>query len=100
MIDETSIDLVIQGLKGLYEKLALKREPHDKPAEDDGVWFESEKDKCLVALKDLFLYRLNANREKRLRQNEGNLCLRGVTRVFWVTRIMVFLPLEDCLRMS
>ncbi len=30
MIDETSIDIVIQGLKGLYEKLAIKDKPnHD-----------------------------------------------------------------------
>lgn len=31
MIDETSIDIVIQGLKGLYEKLAVKdkKESHD-----------------------------------------------------------------------
>lgn len=31
MIDETSIDIVIAGLKGLYEKLAIK----DKKAQLD-----------------------------------------------------------------
>ena len=38
MIDETSIDIVISGLKGLYEKLALKekREKETHKSEDDG----------------------------------------------------------------
>ena len=73
MIDETSIDIVISGLKGLYEKLA-QQEKKDKTenakTEDDPNWFDSEKDKCLQSLKELFLYRINANREKRLKQNE------------------------------
>lgn len=66
MIDETSIDIVISGLKGLYEKLAAKegRQEEEKGGE---LWFDSEKDKCLTSLKELFLYRVNANREKRLR---------------------------------
>jgi len=70
MIDETSIDIVISGLKGLYEKLALKEKRNNQDShynEDDGVWFENEKDKCLTSLKELFLYRMNANREKRLK---------------------------------
>lgn len=29
MIDETSIDIVIAGLKGLYEKLATKSKGHE-----------------------------------------------------------------------
>jgi hypothetical protein len=43
---------------------------------------------------------VNANREKRLKANESNICVKGVTRVFWVTRIMVYLSLEDCLKMG
>jgi hypothetical protein len=35
-----------------------------------------------------------------LKQNESNICIRGVTRVFWVSRIMVYLQLEDCLKMG
>ncbi len=85
MIDETSIDIVITGLKGLYEKLAVKEKKEEMHEDSDGVWFENEKDKCLIALKDLFLYRMNANRDKRLKQNDSNICIRGVTRVFWVT---------------
>jgi hypothetical protein len=54
----------------------------------------------LLSLKELFLHRVNANREKRLKQNESNICVRGVTRVFWITRIMVYLNLEDCLKMG
>lgn len=55
-------------MKGLYEKLAIKDKPNQEAQHDtDGIWFENEKDKCLTALKDLFLYRMNANREKRLR---------------------------------
>ena len=113
MIDETSIDIVISGLKGLYEKLAAKEQVKSHPAasqqqqyhgieeEHKGeLWFDSEKDKCLLALKELFLHRVNANREKRLRQNEGNICIRGVTRVFWISRIMVYLPLEECMKMG
>ena len=64
------------------------------------MWFDSEKDKCLLSLKELFLHRVNANREKRLKQNESNICVRGVTRVFWVSRIMIYLDLEDCLKMG
>ena len=113
MIDETSIDIVISGLKGLYEKLAAKEQVKSQPAgtqqqyhhgieeEHKGeLWFDSEKDKCLLALKELFLHRVNANREKRLRQNEANICIRGVTRVFWISRIMVYLPLEECMKMG
>lgn len=54
----------------------------------------------MLSLKELFLHRVNANREKRLRQNENNISIRGVTRVFWVTRIMVYLPLEECLKIG
>ena len=74
MIDETSIDIVISGLKGLYEKLAAKEQAktssqmHSLEEEHKGeLWFDSEKDKCLLALKELFLHRVNANREKRLK---------------------------------
>ena len=75
MIDETSIDIVISGLKGLYEKLAAKEQAKVQPAQYHGMeeehkgelWFDSEKDKCLLALKELFLHRVNANREKRLK---------------------------------
>lgn len=72
----------------------------DLQTDNDGVWFENEKDKCLTSLKELFLYRMNANRDRRLKQNESNVCIRGVTRVFWVTKIMVFLTLEESLRMG
>lgn len=50
MVDETSIDLVITGLKGLYEKLAMKDKASKEKSskqEEDGIWFDSEKDKCL-----------------------------------------------------
>lgn len=72
MIDETSIDIVISGLKGLYEKLAAKEAPSQKEETKSAIgsgelWFDSEKDKCLLALKELFLHRVNANREKRLK---------------------------------
>jgi hypothetical protein len=72
MIDETQIDIVISGLKGLYEKLALKEagSHHIQELEEHKggeLWFDSEKDKCLLALKELFIHRVNANREKRLR---------------------------------
>lgn len=39
-------------------------------SENDSVWFDNEKDKCLESLKELFIYRMNANREKRLKQNQ------------------------------
>lgn len=105
MIDETQIDIVINGLKGLYEKLAIrdKKDSGESSKKDEdysGIWFDNEKDKCLQSLKELFIYRMNANREKRLKMNENNICIRGVTRVFWVTRIMVYLSLEDCMRMG
>jgi hypothetical protein len=81
MIDETTIDIVISGLKGLYEKLAAKEQlrmdnakgeiEETKGLKPAGVgselWFDSEKDKCLLSLKELFLHRVNANREKRLK---------------------------------
>ena len=73
MVDETSIDLVIQGLKGLYEKLAIRdKSSKDKTtkAEEDGIWFDNEKDKCLQSLKELFVHRLKDNKEKRIKQNE------------------------------
>jgi hypothetical protein len=50
--------------------LALRDNPallKDKKADDDGIWFENEKDKCLTSLKELFLYRLKANKEKRIK---------------------------------
>lgn len=52
MIDETSIDIVIAGLKGLYEKLALKDKkasemPSHLTESESAVWFEGERDKCL-----------------------------------------------------
>jgi hypothetical protein len=102
MMDETSIDIVISGLKGLYEKLAIKdkKNNNEMQNESDSMWFESEKDKCLTSLKELFIHRMNANREKRIKQNEKNICLRGVTRVFWVTKVMAFLSLEESLKMS
>lgn len=70
MIDETSIDIVISGLKGLYEKLAVKDKKFQSEfqlGDNDGVWFDNEKDKCLESLKELFIYRMNANREKRIK---------------------------------
>jgi hypothetical protein len=72
MIDETSIDIVISGLKGLYEKLARKEQAPEEErkkasAEQQMLWFDSEKDKCLLSLKELFMHRVNANREKRLK---------------------------------
>ena len=100
MIDETSIDIIISGLKGLYEKLAAKEESHQEEHKGGDLWFESEKDKCLLSLKELFIHRVNANREKSLKQTESNICIRGVTRVLWVSKIMVYLSLEDCLKMG
>ena len=71
MVDETQIDIVINGLKSLYEKLAQKENPSyfkDKsPGEDESTRFDNEKDKCLTSLKELFLHRLKANREKRIK---------------------------------
>ena len=99
MIDETSIDIVISGLKGLYEKLAISDRKGEK-MHDEGKWFENEKDVCLQSLKELFLYRINANREKRMKANQENICIKGLTRVFWVTNIMVYLTLDDCLKMG
>ena len=43
---------------------------HIEEEQKGELWFDSEKDKCLLALKELFLHRVNANREKRLKQNE------------------------------
>lgn len=80
--------------------MASGKDEEIKNSEASQLWFDSEKDKCLLSLKELFLHRVNANREKRLKQNESNICIKGVTRVFWVSRIMVYLTLEDCLRMG
>ena len=48
----------------------------------------------------MFIYRLKANKEKRMKQNESVIAIRGTSRVFWVTKIMVYLELEDCMKMS
>ena len=40
----------------------------EKPIDLKGT-FDSESDACLQALQDLFLTRVNANRERRVKQN-------------------------------
>lgn len=64
------------------------------------MWFDSEKDKCLESLKELFLYRQKTNKDKRIQQNSQTKPLRDVSRIFWVTRIMVYLDLEECMKMD
>ena len=61
--------------------------------------FDSESDACLTSLRDLFLSRVNRNRERRMRMNENHAMLR-VSRVTWLTVIFPYMSLEDCLRLG
>jgi len=103
LIDEAQIDLVISGLKGLYEKLAVREkqlEGDAHPEERTALWFESEKDRCLQSLKELFLHRMKEHRERRIKQNAQTVALRSVNRAFWVNQICSYLELEDCFNLA
>ena len=50
-----------------------------------------------MSLKELFLKRVNQNKERRIKQNEANVIMSGVSRVTWLTRIMPFLQLDESL---
>jgi FtsZ-binding cell division protein ZapB len=63
--------------------------------------FDSTKDQVLQSLKELFLVRIKQNKEKRLRQNLKSVkAIREVPRVIWVTRIMAYLSLDECLKLG
>lgn len=53
--------------------------------------FESDSDACLHSLKELFLNRVNSNKQRRIKQNENNVLMQGVSRVQWLTRIFPYL---------
>ena len=57
--------------------------------------FDTESDACLMSLKELFLTRVNQNKERRIRQNQANVMMSGLSRVTWLTRIMPFLQLDE-----
>ena len=67
----------------------------EKPVDLKGT-FDSESDACLQALQDLFLTRVNANRERRVKQNSSHPMVSGVSRIVWLTRIFVYVSLDDC----
>ena len=96
-MEDTQIDLILQGLKDLHAKFSIK------PANQGGYTdtFENEKDACLQSLKELFLTRIKENKEKRLRQNQANVkAIRDVSRVIWVTKIMCYLELDECFKLG
>lgn len=64
-MEDTQIDLILQGLKDLHGKFTAK--PQKEGGHTDT--FDDEKDACLQSLKELFLTRIKENKEKRLRQN-------------------------------
>lgn len=59
--------------------------------------FDNESDACLLSLKELFLNRVNLNKQRRIKQNENSVLMRDIKRVTWLTRIFPFLQLDDCL---
>mmetsp|Transcript_40054 Transcript_40054/g.52462 ORF Transcript_40054/g.52462 Transcript_40054/m.52462 type:complete len:97 (+) Transcript_40054:171-461(+) len=59
--------------------------------------FDNESDACLQSLRELFLNRVNQNKLRRMRQNEENVLMSGFTRVIWLTRILPYLQLDECL---
>ena len=59
--------------------------------------FDTESDACLMSLKELFLTRVNQNKERRIKQNQANVMMSGLSRVTWLTRIMPFLQLDESL---
>jgi hypothetical protein len=84
--------LILQGLKDLHQKFTQNNTKYG---------FQNEKDQCLQSLKELFLHRIKENREKRLRMNQtGVKAIRDVPRALWVTKILVYLELDECLKLS
>ena len=63
-------------------------------------WFESEQDQCMQALKQLFVTRINENRERRLAKNKSLSMISGISRVQWIRHIFVFMSLDDCLQLG
>lgn len=59
--------------------------------------FDTESDACLMSLKELFLTRVNQNKERRIKQNQANVMMSGLSRVTWLTLIMPFLQLDESL---
>lgn len=56
---------------------------------------------CLQSLKELFLTRIKENKEKRLRQNMKSVkAIRDVPRTIWVTKIMAYMTLDECFKLS
>ena len=108
---EEQINTIIHGLKGLYSKLASQGKQHIEARSaaangDDGEMaagfdmsgsFDTESDACLMSLKELFLTRVNQNKERRIKQNQANVMMSGLSRVTWLTLIMPFLQLDESL---
>lgn len=62
--------------------------------------FDNESDACLQSLRELFLNRVNSNKLRRMRQNEENVMMKGVSRILWLTSIFPYLTLHDSLRIG
>ena len=62
--------------------------------------FDNESDACLQSLRELFLNRVNSNKIRRMRQNEENVIMSGVSRITWLTRIIPFLTLDESLKLG
>ena len=58
--------------------------------------FDVDADQTLLSLRDLFISRVNQNREKRLQMNSQNPMMR-VSRITYLTNIFMYLKLNDCL---
>lgn len=104
-MEDSQIDLILQGLRDLHTKLNVTQiaAEHDKVnvKKSDLVKFESNKDQVLQSLKELFLTRIKENKEKRLRQNLKSVkAIREVPRRIWITNIMAYLTLDECLQLG
>ena len=62
--------------------------------------FDTDSDACLMSLKELFLTRVNQNKLRRIKQNEDNVLIRGVSRVIWLTKIFSCLSLDESLKLG
>ena len=62
--------------------------------------FDQDSDACLAALQDLFLARVNQNRENRIRMNSQHPMMKSVPRILFLTRIFVYVSLDDCFRLG